>query len=105
MRVFRFLLVLCIPAIFLNVSLNACMPFDFETEWKSSTSSVWDLLSYDNLSFSSIMSFVEMVESGEILEEDGGWGLDEAMRFIAFLARSGIPDWGHPGKRRTRKGY
>ncbi|WP_194846775.1 hypothetical protein [Candidatus Neptunochlamydia vexilliferae] len=97
-KLFRFLLVLCIPAIFLNVSLNACGPFDFENELKSSPSSVWDLLSYDNLSFSSIMSFVEMVESGEILEEDGGWGLDEAMRFMAFLARNGVPDWDTQGK-------
>ncbi len=87
MKIFRFFLALCIPAILWNTPVQGGSSLRLWEEKES----IWSSLSYENLSYGNIMALIDTIEYGDA-EGYATWGVDEVIGFVTFLARNGIQE-------------
>ncbi|WP_194848109.1 hypothetical protein [Candidatus Neptunochlamydia vexilliferae] len=67
----------------MNSPVEACSPLRLWEEKES----IWDFLSYENLSYDSVLALIDTIENGKGSEI---WEINEVISFITFLARNGI---------------
>lgn len=86
MRLAKLFFLLVLPALIWNTPLQSSAPATVQQY------SPWALLARENLSYDTLLSFIETIEHGDPSLIESFWNVDDVNDFIAFLSRQGIPD-------------
>jgi len=101
MRIFRFLLILCLPAFLLNpipsfsqevsVERNETVGEIFIPRDAEGKVCPWELFSIENLSIDNYFNFIELLENEEFLETLTEEEFDDVVAFVISMVRYSVP--------------